>query len=159
MRDVDAGADSGEKSTSDDVRRFAQDFPADARHVAAFLPVPAITLRLTKEIMSEHFDPQLELENLARRLGEYGYRSRRTDRMATSGVMIFSQPIDFGDFQVIEQTVFIHRRGQRWEARVTQHGGPHWVREVDGLDQLAEAALEALRSKIRPPTSEWKIES
>ena len=68
-------------------------------------------------------------------------------------------PSAHDEIAVIESSVFVYRRGQHWEARVTQHGGPHWVRQVENLESLEEVAMEALRSKARPPTGEWTVEA
>lgn len=57
--------------------------------------------------------------------------------------------------QVIEAPVFLYHSGESWEARVTPHGGPHWVRRAATLDELEELALEALGTRDVPPGPEW----
>jgi len=104
-------------------------------------------------------DLQQQLEDLGHRLGEHGYQFRRAQYFADTGVLIYSPPVQHDEIAVIERSVFIYARDQRWEARVTLHGGPHWIREVDSIAQLEEAVLEALRSDARPPTVRWKIET
>ena len=108
--------------------------------------------------MATYSDPQQDLEALARRLGEHGYRSRRAQYFAASGVLVYSPPVHEAEIDVIERSVFIYARGSAWEARVTPHDGPHWIRSADSLEELKEVALEALRSPMRPPTSAWKVE-
>ena len=110
-------------------------------------------------LMSTFPEPQQELEVVARRLGECGYRFRRAPHFAVSGVLIYSPASCDDELRVFEKSVFIYARGVHWIARVTQHGGPHWIREVDSIGQLEDVALEALRSQARPPSSEWKVES
>jgi hypothetical protein len=108
--------------------------------------------------MSTSFNPQHELESVVRRIGEHGFRFRRAEYFGASGVLIYSPPVRHSEISVVGRSVFIYARGSRWEARVTQHGGPHWIREADSIDRLEEIALEALRSPARPPTSDWKVE-
>jgi hypothetical protein len=102
-------------------------------------------------------DRQEELEELARRLGAQGFSFRRAPYFAATGVFISSSPIQNDEFAVIEYTVFLYGVEERWEARVTQHGGPHWIRQAESLERLEEVALEALRSSARPPNDEWKV--
>jgi hypothetical protein len=101
--------------------------------------------------------PQEELEALGRRLAqEHGFRFRPAPYFATSGILVCTPPVDAGAFAVIERSVFLYSRENRWEARVTQHGGAHWIRVAETIARLEVLALEALQTEARPPTSAWR---
>ena len=103
--------------------------------------------------------PQQELEDLGRRLGErHGYQFRPAAYFASSGILVHTPAVADREIAVIERSVFLYPRHDRWQARVTQHGGPHWIREVDTITRLEEVALEALQSGVCPPTTAWKVE-
>ena len=106
--------------------------------------------------MSMVADPQQELEDLGHRFGERGYRFRCAPFFGASGIWIFVPPDGQGEIAVIEKSVFIYARYGRWEARVTQHGGPHWIRQADTIPALQEVALEGLTSSVLPPTAAWE---
>lgn len=55
---------------------------------------------------------------------------------------------------MIERTVFLYW-ADAWEARVTQHGGRHWIKRSATIEELESVALEALATDERPPTTDW----
>ena len=66
-------------------------------------------------------------------------------------------PLEYGSehIQVLGRAVFLYHSGESWEARVTRHGGEHWARRADTLDELEEVALEALGTDAVPPSPRW----
>jgi hypothetical protein len=58
---------------------------------------------------------------------------------------------------VIESSVFLYPQGTGWEARVTLHGGQHWIRSAASTGELETVALEALSTHDRPPSPIWRV--
>jgi hypothetical protein len=122
---------------------------------------------------SDH--PQRSLEALGRRLEEKGLCFMPRAFFAPCGIVVHTPPVRHAlatppvprdpatpeylpeDILVIESAVFLYHSGESWEARVTVHGGPHWARRAETLDELEEVALEALRTHARPPSPSWFI--
>lgn len=98
-----------------------------------------------------------ELRELAERLTLRGYGVRRSEFFAPGGVMIFrrKRPLVPSAVDVLEGCVFLYRSEDGWCARVTQHGGRHWVKPVRDLLRLHDAALEALHATSSPPSEAW----
>jgi hypothetical protein len=102
---------------------------------------------------------QRALEELGRCLEEHGFRFRAAPYFGSSGIAVFTPPVQSGshrDISVIERGVFLYASGDGWEARVTRHGGPHWTRSADTIADLEEIALEALRATEVPPNLNWR---
>lgn len=111
---------------------------------------------------------QVLLDELGRRLETRGFRFRRRTYFASSGILVMTQPRaavpsaepSEGDYTLtdvwyFERAVMLYPFEGGWEARVTRHGGPHWVRRVGTLDAMESCALEALGTSAVPPGPAW----
>lgn len=99
---------------------------------------------------------QAELDALARRLAERGYRCRSTRYFAHVEVLALSPGAEGpAGTPVAERSVFLCHGDDGWMARVTPHGGPHWVRRVSNCSELEAIALQALATDARPRSDEW----
>jgi hypothetical protein len=98
--------------------------------------------------------PESELEALGRRLTDQGYRYREAKYFSDNGIVVFAA----AEEGVIEKSVFLYERNGSWIARVTSHGGSHWVRSAKTCAELEGPALEALRSPERPPARGWLLD-
>ena len=58
--------------------------------------------------------------------------------------------------QVIEAMVFVYATPDGWQLRVTQHGGPHWVRDAAAERELEDVVRDYLRAPVRPPGPGWR---
>jgi hypothetical protein len=103
------------------------------------------------------------LEELGRRLEMQGYGVNfNCPYFAETGLGVFPRP---GEPEaVIGTSVLLYCTTQGWEARVTPHGGPHWVRHASSIPELEAAALEGLRASETyfrrdvSPGPEWRID-
>ena len=99
-----------------------------------------------------------ELDALGQRMSEHGFGVKTARYFADEGILVFVIPgadgIDGGPV-VIEHAVFLYPAGPNWEARLTVHGGPQWVRRADNISILEDIALEALRADAIPPNCAW----
>lgn len=68
---------------------------------------------------------------------------------------MYTPPIATDDnIPVIERTVFLYW-ADVWEARVTLHGGRHWIKRSATIEELESDALEALATDERPSATDW----
>ncbi|AGC43520.1 hypothetical protein MYSTI_02193 [Myxococcus stipitatus DSM 14675] len=110
--------------------------------------------------------PQQALEELGRRLEARGFVFAPRAFFASNGIIV-SRPLaprrggDSGaresvsgalpleytpaDIKVVLPWVALYFVAAGWEARVTAHGGPHWIRRAERLDALEGFVEEALR--------------
>ncbi|NTX05452.1 hypothetical protein HUA74_28160 [Myxococcus sp. CA051A] len=114
-------------------------------------------------------EQQRSLDELGRRMEERGFVYRDVRFFATSGIVVGTRPIPkfipietpHGtmelDVSSSERRVALYASPRGWAARVTPHGGPHWIRGADTLDELEAIALEALGTSIVPPGPDWRI--
>lgn len=100
--------------------------------------------------------PALVLDELQRRLKTGGLVARRVSFFADDGLMVARRGESTRQVDVLEKAIFLYFES-RWTLRVTQHGGPHWVRRLDAalVDQLEEAVLSGLAAFKLPPPPGW----
>ena len=100
-----------------------------------------------------------ELEAVGLRLQDLGYRFDWRPFFGTPGIWAFLPPEpDPSGITVVNRPVFLYGTARGWEARLTPHGGPHWIRPAATVAALEEIALEALRSTATPPSYAWHVE-
>ena len=66
-------------------------------------------------------------------------------------------PLAPGEIRPVDRFVFLYASADGWAARVTPHGGPHWVRSAQSAAALEEFAVEALGTTAMPPSEAWQI--
>ncbi|QSQ24866.1 hypothetical protein JY651_07970 [Pyxidicoccus parkwayensis] len=121
-----------------------------------------------KDLASD--EHQRSLVALGRRLEAKGFWFRPRAYFAPNGILVGFPPTPSAPavpqaareylaehIQVIRRAVLLYHSGESWEARVTRHGGPHWGRQADTLDELEEVALEALGTDAVPPSPRWLL--
>lgn len=99
-----------------------------------------------------------QLDDLARRLESRGLVVRNRCYFADKGIFVLSQPLPVeatGIEGISERTVFLYWSDAGWEARITCHGGPHWVRRVASLVELEAVAIDVFATDRTPPTDGW----
>ena len=102
-----------------------------------------------------------QLDDLALRFESRGFLARQRSYFTDNGIVIFVGPSDNepspgadGIF-VIWRGVFLYWGASGWEARITPHGGPHWIRYAASITELEAVALEALATDQTPPSDGW----
>lgn len=71
-----------------------------------------------------------------------------------------AQPLEYSpaDITRTPRWVALYHSGAAWEARVTPHGGPHWIRRAGSLDVLEGFVDEALRAAEGAcPSEHWCV--
>lgn len=96
-----------------------------------------------------------DMEQLSYRLVQNGFGTRPAPYFAENGILAFTAVTGTSVGNVMEKTVFLYATPDGWCARITQHGGPHWMRVVEDISALERIALEALRRTETPPSSAW----
>ena len=101
-----------------------------------------------------------QLGDLTLRFESRGFFASPRSFFADNGIMIFLRPDDepapgSHGIGVIERRVFLYWGETGWEARITPHGGPHWIKRAASIAELEAAALEALASDQTPPSDGW----
>ncbi|MFY1824837.1 hypothetical protein ACN47A_02865 [Myxococcus fulvus] len=109
------------------------------------------------------------LDELGRRLEARGFRILRRAYFGPSAILVTTPPrraapetearegeYTLADVWYFDRSVYLHPFGNGWEARVTRHGGPHWVRRTATLNELESVAVEALGTSTVPPSPEWR---
>jgi hypothetical protein len=61
------------------------------------------------------------------------------------------------EIRVLGRIVYLYASREGWAARVTPHGGPHWIRTAQSAAALEEFAREALATKATPPNASWRV--
>lgn len=102
---------------------------------------------------------QQELETLVGRFEQRGFAWARRCFFGQAGIIVGTPsaqiPSD-GIRLAWKHAVQLYWNGSHWEARLTPHGGPHWIKTAPTLDQLEEVALEALGANPRRPGAGWQ---
>jgi hypothetical protein len=102
-----------------------------------------------------------QLDDLALRFESRGFLARHRSYFADNGIVIFSGPSDdepalgADGIVVIGRGVFLYWGDARWEARITPHGRPHWIKHAASITELEAVALEALATDQTPPSDGW----
>ena len=102
-----------------------------------------------------------QLDDLALRFESRGFLAKQRSYFADNGIVIFSGPSDDAPapgpdgIVVIGRGVFLYRGDAGWEARITPHGGPHWIKHAASIAELETVALEALATDQTPPSDGW----
>ena len=101
-----------------------------------------------------------QLDDLALRFESRGFLARQATYFADNGILIFSKPSDepapgADGIAVIGRGVCLYWGDAGWEARVTTHGGPHWIKHAASIAELEAVALEALATDQTPPSDGW----
>jgi|RhiMethySRZTD1v2_1073278.scaffolds.fasta_scaffold320956_2 hypothetical protein len=112
-----------------------------------------------------HDERSAALAEIGAELAARGYVTRQAPYFANNGIVAFSQPVATWidtprgrqAIDVIERSVALYATEGRFEARVTQHGGPHWVKAADTPEELQALALDALEALEIPPAG-WLLE-
>ena len=93
----------------------------------------------------------VELDSLADELEREGFLLRRgTPFFAPNG---FAARTSWENVR----SVFVYFLDDHWMARITAHGGPHWIRPCSDVSELRIAAVEALASTSTPPSAAWRV--
>ncbi len=96
--------------------------------------------------MSE-FDPENVLESLAKEFEHQGFQVRReTCFFADNGIAI-------GHSGFLRVHLYVTALGL--SARVTEHGGRHWIFQCATIRELRQAASSALETDEVPPSALW----
>jgi hypothetical protein len=75
---------------------------------------------------------------------------------APTTLVVYVVPQDQpGEIWTADQMVFVYPRLGGWEARVTRHGGPHWIRQASTIEEIQEIALAVLAQDPFRPDSAW----
>lgn len=119
---------------------------------------------------------QHALEELGRRLEARGLVFASRDFFASNGIIVMrpiespapehgevspaSPPREYSlaDIRQYSHRVALYHSGTSWEARVTAHGGPHWIRRAESLDELEGFVDEALQATEGTcPNDQWGV--
>jgi hypothetical protein len=108
-------------------------------------------------------EAQQHLEALGASLERRGFRWRGSRGFfAKNGIWAYTPPTPqsvASGTPVMERTVFLYRVGDQWTARVTQHGGPHWIKRAKDLRELEAIAIDVLAEGRQPPSDDsWEEE-
>jgi hypothetical protein len=96
------------------------------------------------------------LAKLRTRFISLGYAVRDGAWFSPVGLLVFIRPEAVaGELPVVERKVAVYPRGDRWEARVTRHGGPHWIRGADSSSELIETVRHVLAQEPFVPDPTW----
>jgi hypothetical protein len=102
-----------------------------------------------------------QLDELALRFESRGFLAGQRNFFADNGIVIVSGPSDDepppgpDGIVVIGRCVFLYWGDAGWEARITPHGGPHWIKHAASIAALESVALEALATDQTPPSDGW----
>jgi hypothetical protein len=98
------------------------------------------------------------LAHLARRFSAEGFAVRDAPFFSDAGIGVAVRPdaTTAGVIQVIEAMVFVYATPEGWQLRVTQHGGPHWVRDAASERELEDVVRDYLSAPARPPGPGWR---
>ncbi|KYG08615.1 hypothetical protein BE21_22685 [Sorangium cellulosum] len=107
--------------------------------------------------MMSHND-EMDLQRLSQRLAQHGFGARSAPYFAENGIVAVATVAHTRLGNVMENAVFLYATPDGWYARITQHGGPHWIRAAEDISALERIALEALRRSKTPPNSAWTEE-
>jgi hypothetical protein len=93
-------------------------------------------------------DASAEVDGLRARFVALGFGVADNAYFELGGLLVFEKPPApaAGMVGVVERSVFISRKSDSWEVRVTPHGGPHWVRRAATAGDVEVIALEVLRA-------------
>ncbi|MGE0786421.1 MAG: hypothetical protein AB7S26_12195 [Sandaracinaceae bacterium] len=106
---------------------------------------------------ARHLDRQLT--RLAKRLESAGLHVRKAAFFASTGVGVSARSLEAAPgITLAGPSVFVHPSDEGWELRVTQHGGPHWTRQVPSIDHAETIARAYLADPTTPPGPEWNEE-
>lgn len=95
-----------------------------------------------------------QLEIVRRRLQARGLFIASRFLFGSPGIVVaLSRPEDA--LSPVDRPVHLYRSRDGWTARLTPHGGPHWIRVVDTAAELESIAVEAVRSPVVPPNERW----
>lgn len=100
-------------------------------------------------------DTLATLDSITTRLTERGYVVTRRNFSSPDGLLVHtpaqasSAPASIA---VIDDAVFLYSIASGWQARITPHGGPHWIQNAATLDALFDVALAALQSNGSVPS-------
>ncbi|WP_437631343.1 hypothetical protein [Sorangium sp. So ce854] len=103
-------------------------------------------------------DCEMDLQQLSHRLAQHGFGTRSAPHFAENGMVAFTAVAHTRVGNVMNKPVFLYATPDGWYARITQHGGPHWIRAAEDIYALERIALEALRRTKTPPSSAWTEE-
>ncbi|KYF53323.1 hypothetical protein BE04_26770 [Sorangium cellulosum] len=106
--------------------------------------------------MSHNYE--IDLQRLSQRLAQHGFGTRSAPYFAENGIVAFTAVVHTRVGNVMENTVFLYATPDGWYARITQRGGPHWIRAAEDISALERIALQALRRTKTPPSSAWTEE-
>ncbi|MCC6874214.1 MAG: hypothetical protein IT378_07880 [Sandaracinaceae bacterium] len=100
------------------------------------------------------------LANLARRLSAEGFAARDAPFFSDVGIVVAVRPdatmAMAGGIPVIEAMVFVYAIPEAWQLRVTQHGGPHWLRNAASERELENVVRDYQSAPARPPGPGWR---
>ncbi|NVB82021.1 MAG: hypothetical protein HOV81_26810 [Kofleriaceae bacterium] len=108
---------------------------------------------------------QQEIETLVGRFAQRGYGWARRCFFGQAGIIVGTPAVPIlrdGIALPWDHAVQLYWKGSHWEARLTPHGGPHWIKTASTLDELAALGEEAIascrwrRSRMTPPGIGWK---
>ncbi len=87
-----------------------------------------------------------EMDELVLRFRNLGFRVRENAHFfAPSGIGVGKG----------SRYVFVYPSHRCWEIRVTQHGGPHWARRAQDVDEVVRIVRDYLANPIKPPGEGW----
>ena len=99
------------------------------------------------------------LQELRRRLEGRGLALSTRCYFGVPGIVAYEPlpPTPPGEIRVAGPMVFLYASEEGWAARVTPHGGPHWIRTATSAAALEDFVFEALGTTARPPTAAWRL--
>jgi hypothetical protein len=106
-----------------------------------------------------------ELAEVGAALEARGYCARPAPYFAQGGIFVFTPALttrvelassDSRQLEIIARTVLLYVVAGRFEARVTRHGGPHWIQSAASRAELEGLAVTALESTEIPPEG-WVV--
>lgn len=91
------------------------------------------------------------------RLRDAGLHVKDAAYFAPEGILAWATTTDSGwGFTVIDEAIAIYVSDGGLELRVTQHGGPHWIRGAADPDEACAIARAFLARPRRPPGDGWR---